>query len=76
MRMAIQGIGVVGGFGCGLSALTQALAGKKVSPVYLPVRTRNGEVKLPVLQAQTDLLENLSLKEHYGEWIIFLVWPF
>ena len=62
MRMAIQGIGVVGGFGCGLSALTQALAGKKVSPVYLPVRTHSGEVKLPVLQAQTDLLENFISK--------------
>jgi len=63
MRIAIQGIGLVGGFGCGVDALVDALCTQKVHPKYLPVSTQKGVVNLPVFLADTAPLEKFVSKK-------------
>ncbi|MFA5514729.1 MAG: beta-ketoacyl synthase N-terminal-like domain-containing protein [Desulfuromonadales bacterium] len=54
-RLAIQGLGVVGGFGCGVDALRQALAGAPPTPQPAPAGAGG---PLPVLLAADDALED------------------
>jgi 3-oxoacyl-[acyl-carrier-protein] synthase II len=56
MKAAICGIGVVGGFGCGLPALETALNGNRIEPTIVSVPTRSGPVRVPCLTADTGPL--------------------
>lgn len=73
MRMAIQGIGLSGGFGCGVEALHAALRNGAVEPGQGSVE-RNGVVDtFPAYQASIDGLEEFFQKralrriDHYSK---------
>lgn len=55
--LAIQGIGAVGAFGCGVADLRKALASGSVSPHSVPVPAAGSEIELPVFRAATERLE-------------------
>lgn len=57
MRIAVKGIGVTGGFGCGVAELGRALAGGGSRPGSITAATAGGEVELPVFRAATERLE-------------------
>lgn len=56
-RMAIRGIGVVGGFGCGVDELAAAMQSgtSRIGSVAVP--SGQGEVRLPAFRAETGRLE-------------------
>lgn len=63
LTAAIEGIGVVGGFGCGIDDLKQALAVGKRLRQSVRIPTENGEVTVPALLADTASLENYVPKK-------------
>lgn len=64
MRIAVKGIGVAGGFGCGVADLSRALA-KGMSPLgSIQVPTAGGPVELPALRAETSRLEEFVPRRH------------
>lgn len=62
MRMAIKGIGVVGGFGCGVAELEAALESGKVPAGELGVPTPQGQRIIPAFRAATERLEEFVPK--------------
>jgi 3-oxoacyl-[acyl-carrier-protein] synthase II len=62
-RAVIDGIGVVGGFGCGLDELKQALQAGKSPRQSVRLLTGKGEVTVPALLADTAPLENYVSKK-------------
>jgi len=56
MRVTICGIGVVGGFGRGMSTLERALSGGPVDPAIVSIPTREGDIQVPCLTADTTHL--------------------
>ena len=72
MRAAIEGIGVVGGFGCGVEKLRRALICGKCTPKMIPVTIRNQTAELPVYLCDTSFLETFINKralrrvDHYS----------
>lgn len=57
MRMAIDGVGVVGGFGCGLDALTAALASGLMPPTEVCPVPGDESIRIPALLADSAALE-------------------
>jgi 3-oxoacyl-[acyl-carrier-protein] synthase II len=58
-RISIQGIGVVGGFGCGIQALRAAALEGSCRPGSLDVPTGQGLVSIPAFRADSRPLEEL-----------------
>ena len=56
-RIVIEGIGVVGGFGCGIHDLSRALTGSACSPGTLDLSTGSGPVTIPAFRADVSRLE-------------------
>jgi len=56
-RIAIEGVGVVGGFGCGIHHLSRALTGGACSPGTLALSTGSGPVTIPAFRADVSRLE-------------------
>ncbi|UFS69375.1 beta-ketoacyl synthase chain length factor [Geomonas sp. RF6] len=73
MRMIVRGIGVAGGFGCGVADLSAALQGGSVVPGEFTVPTGSGPVQIPALRASTARLEEFVAKkalrriDHYSK---------
>jgi 3-oxoacyl-[acyl-carrier-protein] synthase II len=71
MKVAIRGIGVVGGFGSGLPALEKALDGRRIAPTDISIPTREGAILVPCLTADTGPLADyiptrvLRRMDHY-----------
>ncbi len=57
-RIVIEGIGAVGGFGCGVAALSRALAGEAPRPAALSVNTGGGPVEIPAFRADASSLKD------------------
>lgn len=57
-RVAITGIGVVGGFGCGVAALERALDGRAVPPGSMPLIVPGSPPSLPAFLADTAPLKD------------------
>ncbi len=57
MRTAIRGIGVVGGFGCGINQLQQTLIAGVGSPKTIPAGTKHRNAEMPVYLCDTSPLE-------------------
>jgi 3-oxoacyl-[acyl-carrier-protein] synthase II len=55
-RIVIEGIGVVGGFGCGISDLSRALTEAASSPGTFDLSTGPGTVRIPAFQADVSRL--------------------
>ena len=62
MRMAIKGIGVVGGFGTGVASLEAALREGAVTVGELEVPTSQGAVRVPAYRADTSELDRFVPK--------------
>lgn len=60
MRISVQGIGVVGGFGTGIDALLQALALGQSPRSILRVPTGTGSLDLSAFRADPSLLNDLA----------------
>ncbi len=56
MTAAVRGIGLIGGFGRGVTALEAALAGTAAAPTTVAIPTRQGTVPVPCLRADTGPL--------------------
>lgn len=56
-RIVIEGVGVVGGFGCGIHDLSRALTGSACSPGTLALSTGSGPVTIPAFRADVSRLE-------------------
>lgn len=56
-RIVIEGIGVVGGFGCGVSDLSSALTGGARSPGSLDLSTGSGTITIPAFRADVSRIE-------------------
>ncbi len=56
--IAIQGVGVVGGFGYGLEELNNTLSNKTLRTQHVQVKTSNGNCQIPVYLADTARLED------------------
>lgn len=73
MRMAIKGIGVVGGFGTGVEALEAALKEGAVVPATLEIPTAERTVQIPAFRADTSGLDQFVPKrtlrrvDHYSK---------
>jgi 3-oxoacyl-[acyl-carrier-protein] synthase II len=61
-RLAIQGMGVLGGFGCGVAELEARLAGGAADPTGLVVPVAGEERLLAAYQADTTALERFLTK--------------
>jgi len=62
MRIAIKGIGVVGGFGCGVTDLDRALHSRDNNSEIVSIPTPKGPVEMPVLTADTSGIEKFVPK--------------
>ena len=56
-RIVIEGVGVVGGFGCGISDLSRALNGSVAPPGTLDLSTGSGPIAFPAFRADTSRLK-------------------
>ena len=56
-RIIIEGAGVVGGFGCGISDLSRALNGSVAPPGTLDLSTGSGPIAFPAFRADTSRLK-------------------
>ena len=61
-RLAIQGIGVLGGFGCGIGDLGRRLAAGATAPGELNVPLAGEEVRMPAYLADPAPLERFATK--------------
>lgn len=72
LKVAIQGIGLVGGFGSGAEELLSALQGRSIVPSQVSVETDEGPRQLPLYRADTSRLEEFFKKrelrriDHYS----------
>jgi 3-oxoacyl-[acyl-carrier-protein] synthase II len=73
MKLAIQGIGVVGGFGCSIEDLKTALINRESRLQRVSIRNGQGSLDVPVFLAETSLLEKYVNKkvlrrvDHYSK---------
>jgi 3-oxoacyl-[acyl-carrier-protein] synthase II len=58
MRLAVQGIGVVGGFGSGVEAFRQALLMGSTRPGVYPILHQGVPLELPAYRADTERLQD------------------
>jgi 3-oxoacyl-[acyl-carrier-protein] synthase II len=63
MKIAIQGIGVVGGFGSGIEALETGLITKKCRTQSVSIKTAQGPREMPAFLADTTKLEDFISKK-------------
>jgi 3-oxoacyl-[acyl-carrier-protein] synthase II len=80
MTIAIQGVGVVGGFGSGLESLSAALSNKAPETQHVQVKTVNGPCEMPIYLADTSRLEDFINKRalrrvyHYSKMALLGVY--
>jgi len=73
MRIAVKGIGVTGGFGCGVAELAAALEEGVGRVTELTVPSAQGALQLPAYRAETERLEQFAPKrtlrriDHYSK---------
>ncbi len=62
MKISIKGIGVLGGFGCGIGDLNKALITGKSSSSAMVIKTTGGDIEVPAFLANTDRLKSFVNK--------------
>ena len=76
MRTAIEGIGVLGGFGCGLDNLHRILISGESTPQTIQVEAIGGKMDMPVFLCDTTPLEGFVPKralrrvDHYSSMAV------
>jgi 3-oxoacyl-[acyl-carrier-protein] synthase II len=63
MKLAVQGVGVVGGFGCGIESLKTALIDRTCQAQSVSVKTAQGPREMPAFLADTAKLDDFSNKK-------------
>lgn len=58
MKISIKGIGVLGGFGCGITDLEKALTISESTPIPMVIKTTRGDIEVPAFLANTDRLKS------------------
>jgi 3-oxoacyl-[acyl-carrier-protein] synthase II len=72
MRIAIRGIGITGGFGCGIDQLRQTLVSRENAPQHMALKAGNVDFEIPVFLCDTALIERYINKralrrvDHYS----------
>lgn len=73
MKIAVEGIGVVGGFGCGIECLMSAISQARSPIHHVQIKTSAGPRDMPVLLAETSKLDDFVNKrvlrrvDHYSK---------
>ena len=62
MKISIKGIGVLGGFGCGIADLKKSLTIGKSTTTAMVIKTTSGDIKVPAFLANTDRLKSFVNK--------------
>ncbi|NNL41143.1 MAG: hypothetical protein HKO79_01465 [Desulfobacterales bacterium] len=62
MKISIKGMGVLGGFGCGISDLEKALIEGNSTPTPMVIKTTGGDIEVPAFLANTDRLKSFVNK--------------
>ncbi len=62
MRVAVRGIGVTGGFGCGTDQLRQALLSGESTPQTILLEAESRQLEIPVYLCDTARLEEFINK--------------
>jgi 3-oxoacyl-[acyl-carrier-protein] synthase II len=62
MRIAVQGIGVAGGFGCGIDQLWSALRSRKIEPQNIMIEAESHKIEFPVYLCDTSRLTDFVNK--------------
>jgi len=62
LKISIKGIGVLGGFGCGIGDLNNALITGKSSSSAMIIKTTGGDIEVPAFLANTDRLKSFVNK--------------
>jgi len=62
LKVSIKGIGVLGGFGCGIGDLNKALTSGKSSSATIDIKTTAGDIEVPAFLANTDRLKSFVNK--------------
>jgi 3-oxoacyl-[acyl-carrier-protein] synthase II len=62
MRLAVKGIGVTGGFGCGVAELAAAMKSGASKMNGLSIPSAQGALQLPAFRAETERLEEFVAK--------------
>ncbi len=57
MRISVQGLGLVGGFGCGVEAFRQTLVSGHSQPTVYPIVHAGAPLDLPAFRAETERLQ-------------------
>jgi len=63
LKISIKGIGVLGGFGCGMGDLNKALIAGKSSSAAMVIKTTGGDIEVPAFLANTDRLKTFVNKK-------------
>jgi 3-oxoacyl-[acyl-carrier-protein] synthase II len=73
MKLAIEGIGVVGGFGCGMESLVSAISNGGSPIQHVSIKTTSGPRDMPAFLAETSKLDDFVNKrvlrrvDHYSK---------
>ena len=73
MKLAIEGIGVVGGFGCGMESLAAAISNGSSPIQHVSIKTTHGPRDMPAFLAETSKLDDFVNKrvlrrvDHYSK---------
>jgi 3-oxoacyl-[acyl-carrier-protein] synthase II len=76
MRIAVRGIGIAGGFGCGVDQLRQTLASRKNAPQNVALKADNVDLEIPVFLCDTAQIERFVSKkalrrvDHYSRMAV------
>jgi 3-oxoacyl-[acyl-carrier-protein] synthase II len=62
MRTAVQGIGIVGGFGCGVDQLRQSIFSRESTPQSILLEAESRKLEIPVFLCDTVRLEDFVNK--------------
>jgi len=62
LKISIKGIGVLGGFGCGIGDLNKALITGKSPSSTMVIKTTDGDIEVPAFLANTDRLKTFVNK--------------
>ena len=76
MRIAVRGIGIAGGFGCGVDQLLQTIVSRENAPQHVALKAGNVDLEIPVFLCDTTSIERFIGKralrrvDHYSRMAV------
>ena len=62
MRIAVRGIGIAGGAGCGVDQLRQTMVSRENAPQLVALKADNADLEIPVFLCDTAAIEKFTSK--------------